>query len=165
MRGRAVVAVLLGLALTIAVTRHTSAAPPQVAGVSPRAVAPGTEQNLVLTGGQLTGASALWTTFLPQPATLAPDVEKNGTDAARVTFRAAVPADAPPGIHALRVVTPGGVSVPIAMLVDDLPVVAEQAGNGQRESAQPLTLPCAVEGRIDSLSRDYFSFEAAAGQR
>ncbi|QDU37098.1 putative subtilase-type serine protease precursor [Maioricimonas rarisocia] len=164
-RGAASLAVLAGLMLIVAASRHVSAAPPQVTGISPRAVAPGGEQDIVLTGSQLAGASAMWTTFLPQPATLAPDVEKNGTDAARVTFHAAVPAEAPLGIHAMRVVTPGGVGIPVAMLVDDLPVVTEQAGNGQRESAQPLTLPCAVEGRVDSLSRDYYTFEAAAGQR
>jgi len=160
---------LLGLTLAglwlIPLAGDAPAAPPQATGVSPRAVAPGEEGDIVVTGSQLAGASAMWSTFLPQAAALAPDIEKNGTDAARVTFRATVPADAPLGIHAMRVVTPGGVSVPVAMLVDDLPVVAEQAGNGTREAAQPLTLPGAVEGRIDSLTRDFYSFEAAAGQR
>ncbi len=42
--------------------------------------------------------------------------------------------------------------------MDDLPTVADAGGNGALESAQLLTIPCSVDGRVDNLTRDFFRF-------
>jgi hypothetical protein len=96
---------------------------------------------------------------------LAPDVPNNGQNAAEITYRVAVPAEAAVGIHGVRVVTPTGVSPLKLLVVDDLPSVGARPDNKSREAAQELTLPVAVDGFVDGLSFHYFKFRAEAGQR
>ena len=127
-------------------------------------MAPGETADVVVTGSNLAGATSLWTSF-GEAAVLAPDVENNGQDAGRVVFRVSAPAENSLGIHGIRVVTPGGVSSLKLFVVDDLPSVAEAGGNNAPESAQVVALPCAIDGQVDNLSRDYFRFDAQAGQK
>lgn len=136
---------------------------PSISRTSPQAVAPGQSADIVVTGGNLAGATALWTSF-GEPAALTPDKPGNGTDAGSVSFRVTAPAENSLGIHGIRVVTPGGVSSLKLFVVDDLPSVAEAGGNNAPEAAQAVALPCAVDGQVDNLSRDYFRFDAGAGQ-
>lgn len=136
---------------------------PSITSTSPRAIAPGETRDVTVTGGNLAGATELWTSF-GERAPLSPDVENNGQDAARVVFRVTAPAEAI-GIHGVRVTTPNGVSSLKLFVVDDLPTVAEAGGNTTPETAQPVTLPCAIDGYVDNLSWDYFKFDAQAGQR
>lgn len=137
---------------------------PSIATTSPLGVQPGQSVDVTLNGGSLAGAQQVWSTFGGE-AVLSPDVENNGQDAAKVVFRVTAPAEAGLGIHGIRVVTPGGVSSLRPLIVDDLPTILEAGGNNSLESAQVVTLPCAVDGRVDNLSRDFYQFEAATGQR
>jgi len=134
---------------------------PAISRTTPQAVAPGQTTDVVITGSNLAGATSLWTSF-GEPAAPTPDVPG---DAGKATFRITAPADNSLGIHGIRVVTPGGVSSLKLFVVDDLPSIAEPGGNNTPETAQAVTLPTAVDGQVDNLSRDYFKFDAAAGQK
>jgi hypothetical protein len=138
--------------------------PPAIGTVTPLGVQPGIATDVNLRGSGLKGTTRLWTT-LDVAAELTPDLPMNGEADDSATFRFAVPSDATPGLHGLRVVAPGGVSGLKLFLVDDLPGVIEVSGNGAPETAQPVSLPCAIDGRVDNLSRDYFRFDARVGQR
>lgn len=132
-------------------------AQPAISRVEPLGVAPGSSTQVAVHGGNLTGATELWTTFSGKSA-LAEGIENNGQDGARVVFQVNAPPDAAPGIHGVRVTTAGGVSGVAAIMVDDLPTVAEAGGNAEFETAQLINLPCSVDGRVDNLTRDYFRF-------
>ena len=137
---------------------------PSVASVSPLAVTPGAAVDLKLRGANLAGAKSLWTSF-PAEAVVAPGVEGNGTNASEVTFRVTTPAEGHVGVHGLRVVTAGGASPIRLVVVDDLPSIAQQAGNTSRQAAQAVTVPCAVDGAVENLKLNYFRFKVEAGQR
>ncbi len=154
-------AFVLGVAL--ALPDVCSAQQPSISSTSPQAAQPGAAIDVVLNGGNLAGPTQLWTSF-PAETALSPDVKDNGTNAAQVTYRITVPEGTPPGIHAIRAATATGVSNPVLFVVDDLPSVAEKKPNNAPGTAQPLTLPVAVDGTVDSLSRHYFKFTAEQGQ-
>lgn len=151
---------LLSVALLVPAAA-ASAQAPAISRTTPQAVAPGQTADIVVTGSNLAGATSLWTSF-GEPASPTPDMPG---DAGRAVFRVTAPAENSLGIHGIRVVGPGGVSSLRLFVVDDLPSVAEASGNNTPETAQAVTLPCAVDGQVDSLSRDYFKFDAAAGQK
>lgn len=137
---------------------------PTIAGTTPQAVAPGAATTIKVRGGNLAGATQLWTSF-GAAAELAPDVMGNGTNAAEVTYRVTVPSNVPCGVHAVRVATPGGASAMRLVLVDDLPSVASVGSNVTPATAQEITLPAAVDGTVGNLQMQYFKFKADAGQQ
>ena len=137
---------------------------PSIANLRPGGAQPGKTVDVTLTGGNLSGAGALWTSF-PATATLADGIENNGTQADKVVFRLEVPADAPLGIHGVRVAAPGGVSNLKLFVVDDLSSVAEAEPNNSPGEPQEITAPVAVDGTVESEQLDYFKFHVTAGQR
>ncbi|MEZ6050521.1 MAG: PPC domain-containing protein [Planctomycetaceae bacterium] len=132
-------------------------APPSVTTVSPLGIRPGQTSELTLSGSNLSGVSQLWTTW----GTAVPVSTADGS----VQFSIELPSETPLGLHGLRVISPGGVSDLQLIVVDDLASVAEGQGNNAPESAQAITIPGAVDGHVDNLSRDFFQFEATAGQQ
>lgn len=136
---------------------------PSISAVTPRAAQPGVEMDVKINGGNLAGATGLWTSFSAE-ATLPGDIKDNGKNAGEVTYRVKLPANAPVGVHALRITTDKGVSAPFLFLVDDLKSVAANQANKKPGEAQQLTLPVAVDGYVDSLSRHYFKFHVEQGQ-
>ncbi|MBW3542360.1 MAG: pre-peptidase C-terminal domain-containing protein [Planctomycetes bacterium] len=112
--------------------------------------------DLTLGGANLEGAKELWTSF----PTASPPAATGG-----LTFRVDVPADAHPGVHAVRVLTDKGVSPLKLVLIDDLSSVASTNQNKSVGSAQEIQPPIAVDGHIDGLSLNYYKFRAEAGQR
>ena len=125
---------------------------------------PGKTIDVTIRGANLAGAGKLWTSF-PAESMLSPDVKENGKNAAQVVYRISVPAEVTPGVHGLRVVTPGGVSPLQLFVVDDLPSVAHNRANKTPTAAQEITAPVAIDGVMDSLSLNYYKFKAAAGQK
>jgi hypothetical protein len=140
------------------------AAIPAISSTLPQAAAPGQTVDVKLRGANLSAPTQLWTSF-PVEAVLPADIAGNGTNAAEVTYRLKVPADAPMGIHGLHLVTPQGLSNLKLIALDDLPSVVQTKPSQTIAAAQVLTLPVAVDGVIDNLTRDYYKFAAAAGQR
>ena len=146
------------------VTGSTASAQiPAITSTSPQAVLPGQSLPVKIRGGGLTGASQIWSSF-PTEATLAADVPDNGKNAAEVTFAFKVPADAPVGVHGLRIANPTGISNLWLMMVDDLPSIAQVKPNATAATAQALTVPVGVDGNVDSLSRTYYKVTVTAGQ-
>jgi hypothetical protein len=71
-----------------------------------------------------------------------------------------------PGIHLLSARRGRWVSNQVPFLVDPLPDCLEREPNNSRESAQPVTLPIIVNGRIDKPGDwDVFRFEGGAGDK
>ena len=140
------------------------AAIPAIGSTLPQGVAPGQTIDVKLRGANLAGPTQLWTSF-PVEAVLPAEIAGNGTNAAEVTYRLKVPADAPPGIHGLRLATPQGLSNLMLIALDDLPSVAQTKPSQTIAAAQLLMLPVAVDGAVDNLTRDYYKFAAGAGQR
>lgn len=156
-------AMLTSLGITLA-TGPAFAQVPSVTSTSPQAAKPGETMDVKIRGGNLTGATQLWTSF-PGSSVLPTDLAGNGTNAAEVLFRVTVPADAPVGVHGLRLATATGVSNLKLFVIDELPSIAQIKPNQAAANAQALTIPCAVDGNVDNLVRDYYKFTAAAGQR
>ncbi len=73
--------------------------------------------------------------------------------------------DADLGERDLRVLTPGGPSNRFRFVVGGLPEINEVEPNSRLDQAQKLSaLPVVVNGRILQADRDFFSFQAKAGQ-
>ncbi len=151
------VAVACGLWTSVA-----GAQPPSINAVVPGAVAPGQVSTITVQGGALDGVTGIWTT-IPCQSSLSPG-EMNGKEAGQVAFDLTVQPYAPVGIHAVRVFSPRGVSNLKLFCVDDLPTVAEAAGNGTLKTPQEVVIPCAIDGVVDNLTRDFFKFKAEKGQ-
>lgn len=151
-------AVFLGVAVP-----RAAAQAPSIAFTSPQAVRPGGTTDVTLTGSNLSGPVRLWTSF-PAEAVLSPDVADNGKNAGQIVYRITVPAEAPVGVHGIRVLTATGLSPIRLFVVDDLPSVSQVGNNTSAESAQVLTLPSAVDGSVANLSRNYYAIDVQAGQ-
>jgi len=136
---------------------------PAITSTSPLAVVPGQTVPVKIRGGGLAGATQVWSSFPAEP-TLAADVPDNGKNAAEVTFAFNVPADAPVGVHGLRIANPTGISNLFLMMVDDLPSVAQVKPNTTVATAQALTVPVGVDGNVDSLSRTNYKVTVTADQ-
>lgn len=78
-----------------------------------------------------------------------------------------LPKDAEPGKVKLTAVNSGGDSNAYALLVrDDLPAVAEKEDNGGFDTAQAVSLLCAIEGAIKAEKDvDVFRFEGKKGMK
>jgi hypothetical protein len=123
----------------------------------------GTTLELTLTGSNLAEPTGLLVTF-PAKVTIPTD-NKNGQDNAKLRVRLEVPADAPLGYHRLQLATTRGMSNLRLFCIDDLPPVAQAAGNHARTSAQALPIPCVVAGRLDAEASDFYKITVKAGQR
>lgn len=157
------VSCFLAGAVLLLSTAELSAQAPSISSTTPLALKPGQANDLKLQGAALAGPTQLWTSF-PAESVLAPDIDKNGTNAAECVYRVTVPADVPVGIYGVRVATASGSSPMRLVVIDDLPSVAQAGGNNVFANAQSLTLPTAVDGQIANLSQQFFKFTVAAGQ-
>ncbi|MBS0262431.1 MAG: PPC domain-containing protein [Planctomycetes bacterium] len=152
--------------LTVVCTEQafSQAAIPSISSTLPQGAGPGQTVDVKIRGGNLAGPTQFWASF-PVEATLPAEIAGNGTNAGEITYRLKLPPDAPLGVHGLRVATAQGLSNLKLFVVDDLPSLAQVKPNTTMATAQALTLPVAVDGYVDNLSRDYYKFQAVAGQR
>ncbi|MEI8196362.1 MAG: PPC domain-containing protein [Phycisphaerae bacterium] len=69
-----------------------------------------------------------------------------------------------PGVYSLSLTKAGVASNSVPFAIDDLPETPEREPNHRPNTAQPLTLPIIVNGRVDALGvADVFRFEGKAG--
>lgn len=155
---------LIAVSLLFSLVSVVRAQPPTIGVAYPAAVVPGQPIDVTLYGGNLTGVVSAWTSFGGQIEP-APGVEGNGTKADQVVYRVTAPADASLQIGAVRVATAAGVSNLRLLMVDDLPMVADNGANKTVETAQELSLPIAVDGTCEAESFDFYKFQALTGQR
>ena len=159
-----VLAWLMCCLVAAASVAEAQTAPPTIASTSPQAALPGQTIDVKIRGANLAGPTQLWTSFAVE-AVLPAEIAGNGTNAAEITYRLKVPADAPLGVHGMRVATAAGISNLKLFALDDLPSVVQVKPSNTVATAQVLTLPVAVDGYVDSLSRDFYKLQVAAGQR
>lgn len=171
--------VLLGLLLSALVPTFAMAqAFPTLTSASPQGGQRGAALDVVLTGERLGAASAVVFSVDGIDATVTSHTGRKTVtftgggvsgdipDEGRLAIQVVVAADAPVGIHSVRVSTPDGVSNALPFVVGDLPEVAESEPNDAPEAAQELSLPVTVGGTVASKDdEDRFSFAATAGQR
>lgn len=150
---------LVSLAASLAVAQE-----PAINGTVPGALAPGAATQLQINGGNLAVAKKLWLSF-PADVVLAEGIEKNGENPGQVTYKVNVPAETSCGIQGIRLVTDKGISPLRFLFIDDLPSIPSVGSNVQFASAQPVTVPTAVDGAVAGLSWQYFKFSVQAGQR
>jgi hypothetical protein len=120
----------------------------------------GASVELTLAGTNLADPTAVLL-GCPGKATIVEDKKLNP---AAVRVKVEVPADAPVGLHTIRVATKQGVSNFRPFLVDDLPGVEETSTNHTKDTAQDVPVPCSVSGRADAETFDFFKVKVAAGQ-
>lgn len=143
---------------------YSQVAIPAIGSTLPQGAGPGQTVDVKIRGGNLAAPTQFWSSF-PAEAVLPTEVAGNGTNAGEITYRLKLPADAPLGIHGLRIATAQGVSNLKLFVVDDLPALVQTKPSASVAMAQAITLPVAVDGYVDNLSRDYYKFTVVAGQR
>ena len=135
--------------------------------VFPPALQRGRVSRVVVTGSNLAGATALWTSLGDQ---LKLELATASSDK-QAMFDVFVPHQAPLGLYGLRLATRDGLSNVHLFAIDDLPLVEEtefaqpQLANSEPQSAQHLSLPAAVVASCNPTDVDCFSFDVTAGQR
>ena len=117
----------------------------------------GSTADLTLTGTNLADATAVWTSFGGK-VTIPPGQK----DAAKLNVKVEVPADAPIGMHTLRVATKAGVSNLRPFVIDELPELSEK-DNNKKAAPQPLTPPCVVIGTTTAETSDFYKIPVKAG--
>lgn len=136
---------------------------PTLAPLLPLGMPRGTTLDVTLSGTNLADPTGVWTSF-PAKVTIPGDAN-NGKNPTSLRVRIEAAKDAPLGFHAVRVATRRGLSNARLFCLDELPQVAETAGNQEPKTAQAVQLPCVIVGRADAEVTDYFKIAVKANQR
>ena len=162
----------LVIALADGTSAHAQKAPPpgQPNPLAPvlKAAAPygmqrGTTLDLTLTGTNLNDPTGVSTSFAGKVTI--PTDGNNGKDATKLLLKLEVPKDAPLGFHTLRLATTRGISNFRIFCIDDLPQVLSNNANRTKATAQAVTAPSVVVGRMNAEASDWYKITATAGQR
>ncbi|MBI1309842.1 hypothetical protein GC176_00935 [bacterium] len=142
------------------------AAEPQLSAILPAGLQQGTSAEVTVTGRSLISTEAVTVDGRGITAEIVPLPESSRPNANSVTIRLTAAADAEPGIHELRLRTPGGTSNVLRFEVGLLPQILETEPNDDDGSAEKLaTLPVIVNGALNrGEDRDCFRFSAKQGQ-
>ncbi len=99
-------------------------------------------------------------------ATEGPGGREGGQPGHRVRLRVSIDGSALPGVYALRLISPRGISNPLPFAVGTESVILEAPTPHHRPAdAQPVNFPVVIYGRINQPGElDYFSFQARKGQ-
>lgn len=166
--------ILAVMALLIPATSEGSES--QALSISPLGAQRGARLEATLRGRSLQGAYAVRfdragvTATVEHVEELAADGEGSPSQESpkdqKLTLAIRIDSSAGTGRYQLRVVSPQGVSGPLAFLVHDLPSVAERnPPSGEAPRPQTIDFPCAIDGVISRPGeRDLYAVEAVAGQ-
>ena len=167
--------ILAVMALLIPATSKGSE--PQALSIAPLGGQRGARLEAILRGRSLQGAYAVQfdregvTATVERVEELARASDGDPSDkspkAQKLTLGLRIDPSAGIGRYQFRVVSPQGVSGPLAFLVHDLPSVAESnPSSGQAPSPQAVDFPCAIDGAISRPGeRDLYAVRAAHGQQ
>lgn len=135
---------------------------PKLQSVEPTGIARGATLEVKLAGSNLSHPIALGHSF-PARATTATE-EAPGKDSTKSAWKLEIGENAAIGMYRLRMLTSQGLSNAKVFCVDSLtPIVSSGVGRA-KESAQVITVPCVVAGRIAAESSEFFRFSVSAGQ-
>lgn len=132
-------------------------AQPAITHTVPAAILPTGSTRLTLHGDKLAAPLRIWTSANVKVTVVSVEAQK-------ATLEISPQEELALGPVGLWVATADGPSMPIALLVDDLPSTAEQADNHAPVSAQTVGVSAAVDAAGDGKQFDYFRFHADAGQ-
>jgi|GEM_PF-11480 len=149
----------LSIALLVAVAPAVALAQAAVSSIQPRSCRPGETTRLVVAGQGF--AEGLRAAATQAGATVA--IQSIQPD--RVTLDVTLPADIPLGPLGLWLASASGPTEPLAVIVDDLPTVAEAADNHLPATAQPLETLTAVDGVSKGANSSFYQIQVTAGQR
>jgi len=149
---------------------------PQLLYTVPLVIKPGEKQKLALRGKNLasvkevkvTGAEGAKVKFLSAKTVGVPNnYPADRVGDSEVEIELDLPKTAKPGEAKLIAVNAGGESNGYTLLLrDNLPAIAEKEENGGFDTAQAITVPCAVEGTIRSeRDVDVFKFDGKKGDK
>lgn len=114
---------------------------------------------VTFTGTELANTTGVWLSF---PGKVGAVEQKDAKAAPKAKID--IPAGAPVGLHSYRLATNAGVSNARPFVVDDLPEVAEKAGNNKRDTPQVVPVPCVVVGAAAAETADFYKFPVKAGE-
>ena len=149
---------------------------PRLLYVMPMGGAPGDEVTLTVTGQDLNDADGLHFDFpgakveaVGSATAPAMDLKgkkgKGASPIASFKFKVTLPANAPLGIHDVRVVNKWGVSNPRAFVVGDQKEMVEQENNDDVEKAQKVEMNSTINGVIAAPTDvDYYQFAGKKGE-
>ena len=165
---------LPGLSDRLSVQAETKIGFRQITVVEPIAIQRGTSGPMTLRSNfTLDGTHSV---FFDRPGVTMVFAEKEpkpaprkgrGSDGTPFLFNVTAQPDVLPGVLELRVATAQAVSSVSHLRVTDHPVVSEdeKTGNDTRETAQRVTFPVAVCGRVEKFEDvDFYRFAGTAGQ-
>lgn len=132
-------------------------AQPAITHSVPGAILPNGSTRLVLHGDKLAAPLRVWTSADVQLSVVAVEAKK-------ATLEIVPRGELPLGPMGLWGATADGPSMPMAVLVDDLPSTPEQPDNHAAITAQTVGVSSAVDAVGDGKQSDYFRFHADAGQ-
>ncbi|MDA1018332.1 MAG: hypothetical protein O3A00_28240 [Planctomycetota bacterium] len=151
------------IALMIAFgTDSAVSAPPRVAQIDPPVLRRGATTRVTLRGSDVGQAVGAWLS-VPMNAPAVVKVEPGGSSD-EVTLSVQLPADAPLGMHGLRLATRSGLSNVHLLLIDELPVT--RIGDQPMQTAPiKVELPCCLSASCRPATVDRYAIEVTAGQR
>lgn len=133
---------------------------PELTSSAPRGMQRGTTQTVVLTGTRLAdGRQVLFDREGINVKSLKP------IDNSKVEVEFEVPADTPPGLYPLRLVTETGLSNVLMFGVGAMPTVNEVEPNSDFASPQKIENNVTVEGAVAREDEDYFAVTLEQGER
>ncbi|QDV69920.1 putative subtilase-type serine protease precursor [Rosistilla carotiformis] len=146
-----IVFVLAGLA---------TAAQPRLSGSIPRGIQRGTTQKVIFTGTRIKDGRQL---LFDIPGINVLSVTP--VDNSKVEAELEVPADTPPGLYPVRLVTESDISDMIMFAVGSMPNVDEVEPNSDIETPQLIETNVTIEGKIATEDVDYFAVDLKKGER
>ena len=136
------------------------AASPSLTAVRPVGGQRGTELDVVFSGARLGDAREI---FFYQPGITTVSIKKVDDNSVKARFKIA--ADAPLGLHDIRVRTATGISELRTFSVGALKEVSEVEPNNDFAAPQPIPMNVTVTGVADNEDVDYYVVEAKKGDR
>jgi hypothetical protein len=142
------------------VSTFAHAAQPVITGTIPRGVQRGTSQTVTLTGTRVKDARQI---LMDREGVNIKSVKP--LDNAKVELEVEVPADTPPGLYPMRLVTESGISNMIMFSVGALPNAEEKEPNSLFAEPQTIEKNVTIEGTIAREDEDYYAVELKKGER
>ena len=85
-------------------------------------------------------------------------------DPTKLTAKVQFGPNTPAGMQLMRLVTSYGIGPDRVVWLDDLPIVQAVAAAKERSTAQVVTAPTLVQGKVDAEKADWFRLKVAPGQ-
>ena len=138
-------------------------AAPFIEEVDPPVLQRGAVTRVTLRGNDLRQAVGVWTS-LPTSPVSGSIVSAGGSETEEVTLDITVPADAPLGLHGLRLATNSGLSNVHIVLIDELPLTPAPSEVKVAGQSIDVDLPCCLTAPCRPEAVDRYGIHVATGQ-